>query len=137
MGDAFPPSAQRPALLDFVEALSCRDNALRRDGASMAGSAPSTPFPKASRCTFAAREFEEPPPGSQKWANAKKAMPFASVAHDGDSEGTPVIMDRLPAVDGAEVIRDKFGIPKKREVSAAEREGLRAIDLIGRRPPAS
>jgi hypothetical protein len=45
-------------------------------------------------------------------------------------------MDRLPAVDGAEVIRDKFGIPKKREVSAAERERLRAIDLIGRRPPA-
>ena len=29
--DMFPPTAQRPALLTLVEALGCRDNALRRD----------------------------------------------------------------------------------------------------------
>jgi len=28
---AYPPSVQRPALLDLVKALGCRDNALRRD----------------------------------------------------------------------------------------------------------
>ena len=31
MTDAFPPTRQRPALLELVKALGCRDNALRRD----------------------------------------------------------------------------------------------------------
>jgi hypothetical protein len=31
MTDAFPPTRQRPALLELVKALGCRDKALRRD----------------------------------------------------------------------------------------------------------
>lgn len=129
--DNFPPAKQRPALLALRDALGCRDNALRRDECGdwriegRFGHIYAIPE-GFQMCFRGAREFEEPPPGSQKWANAKKAMPFTSVAQDGDGEGT-LVMDRLPAAAPAKIIRDRFGVSRKREISDAERERLRTI----------
>jgi hypothetical protein len=137
--DAYPPTRQREALLKLVSALGCRDNALKRDECSdwavfgKLGHIHAIPgalnrpgaegFELYCRCTL---EFEEPAPGSQKWANCKKAMAFCEVTQDGDFEGM-LFLSRLPTFEEATIIRDKLGLPKKREVSEEEAERLRAM----------
>ena len=51
-------------------------------------------------------------------------MSFAKVTQDGDEEGC-LFMAGLPTESEAEAIRDKVGIPKKREVSEEELIRLR------------
>jgi hypothetical protein len=70
----------------------------------------------------ASPEFEEPTT-SQAWTWAKKALGFCVAANDSDWEGM-LFLDRLPTEEEAVIIRDKLGIPKKREVSEEERARL-------------
>jgi hypothetical protein len=141
MVDIYPPAKQREALLKLVEALGCRDACLRRDECGdwrIVGrfghiyAIPGTvdrPGVEGFQIYFrGAAEFEEPPKGSKAWAFAKKAMPFCELTNDGDDEGM-LFLDRLPAPEEAEIIRDKLHIAKKREVSAGELERLRAMSL--------
>jgi hypothetical protein len=129
MGDRYPPSVQRPALLKLVEALGSRPAALRRDECGdwrvMGRLGHIYAVPEGFQICFrGAPEFEEPPPGSKAWGFAKTAMqPFVIVTQDGDSEGV-MAMSRLPTEGEAEIIRAKLGIAKKREISDSERARL-------------
>jgi hypothetical protein len=123
MTDIYPPTRQREALLKLIEALGCRDACLRRDECgdwAVLGkqghiyAIPGTlDRPKAEGFQIyfrGAPKFEEPA-DSKAWTWAKKWLkPFCEVTNDGDTE--------------AEIIRDKLGIPKKREVSEEERARL-------------
>jgi|SRR6516162_3692302 hypothetical protein len=139
MSDSYPPPRQRETLLKLVEALGCRDNVLRRDECSdwmikgKLGHIYAVPGtldrPKAEGFQIyfrGAPEFEEPTTG-KAWTYAKQALkPFCAVTQDGDWEGL-LFLDRLPTKEEAEIVRNKLGVPKKREISDAERERLRAM----------
>jgi hypothetical protein len=138
MTDKYPPAVQRPALLKLVEALGCREAALRRDecgdwringkygyiyavpGIPWGGMEKTEGFQIYYR---GAEEFGEPST-SRGWTFAKEAMSFCRVTQDGDSEGL-LFLDRLPTLPEAEIIRDKLWIAKKREVGEEELARLR------------
>jgi hypothetical protein len=138
--DIYPPKVQREALLKLVEALGCRDAALRRDecgdwavkgrcghiyavpGTTAHGFPPGEGFQIYFR---GAEEFGEPL-SSKGWPYAKRALLFCKVTQDGDDEGM-LFLDRLPTEIEAALIRDKLGVPKKREIGEAEFERLRAM----------
>jgi hypothetical protein len=140
MSDEFPSSAERAKLLELAEALGCREAALRRDECgdwrvkgergwiyAVSGSLDERGREGFQLVVMPDGEFGDPPKGSKEWAWAKKDMArFAALQNDGDGEGA-VFMFRLPTAAGAAMIRDRLGIPKKREVSAAERDRLRAM----------
>jgi hypothetical protein len=81
---------------------------------------------------------------ARPWGYAKKAMSFAKVTHDGDEEGC-LFLAGLPTESGAEAIRDKVGIPKKREergradqasrIRRCERVRAPGTAFAGRPPP--
>ena len=127
----------REALIKLVEALGCWDRALRRDECgdwAVFGklgyiyAVPGTldrPKTNGFQIYFrGAEEFGEI--STLAWTWAKKALSFCQVTSDGDTEGF-LFMDRLPTAAESEIIRDKLGIRKKREISDDERERLRAI----------
>ena len=130
MADIYPPVRQRPALLELVKALGCRDSALRRDECgdwriegrsghiyAVPGSLdrPETPGFQ----IYVERE------SVREWSFAKKALkPFANLTNDGDDDGM-LFLDRLPTADEAEVIRQYIGIAKKRVLSETELARLR------------
>jgi hypothetical protein len=60
---------------------------------------------------------------------ARAALKFAKVTQDGDGEGFLKI-DRLPTEAEGHIIRDKLGIPKKRQSSEEEIARLRAAAPI-------
>jgi hypothetical protein len=65
---------------------------------------------------------------------AKRNLMFCRLTQDGTGEGI-FRLDRLPTREKAETIRDILVIPKKREISDAERERLRAMaSLLQSRP---
>ena len=150
MTDKYPPTVQRPALLKLVEALGCRDAALRRDECGdwrINGkhghiyAVPGIPWGgmmEGFQLYFrGASEFEEAI-SSQAWTWAKKALAFCRVTQDGDVEGM-LFLDRLPTPEEAEIIRDKLRIPKRaefgEEVMVQKREGMqKARERLGRRP---
>jgi hypothetical protein len=130
---------QRIALMKLVEALACRAAALRRDECGdwrvvgKFGHIHAVPGALNEPCREGfliffrgSAEFGEPPKGSKAWAFAKQAMSFATVASDGDAEGM-MFLDRLPTADEAAIIRNRLGIQKKRRISDAEAERLRAM----------
>jgi hypothetical protein len=138
MADKYPPAVQRPALLRLVEALGCREAALRRDecgdwringkygyiyavpGIPWGGMTKTEGFQIYFR---GAGGFEERTT-SQAWKYAKEAMLFAKVTQDGGTEGL-LFLARLPTPEEAEIIRDKLWIAKKRQVSEKELTRLR------------
>jgi hypothetical protein len=142
MTDKYPPSVQRPELLKLVEALGCREAALRRDecgdwringkygyiyavpGMTVHGLPPGEGFQIYYR---GAAEFEEPST-SRGWTFAKEAMSFAKVTQDGDMEGM-LFLDRLPTRVEGEIIRDKLWIAKKPERSEGELARLRGYSF--------
>ena len=65
------------------------------------------------------------------WTWAKKKMPFAQVAQDGDAEGV-LRMSRLPTRAEADAIRSYLGIAKRRVLSEVELARLRSIGVRGR-----
>jgi hypothetical protein len=124
--------------LRLAEALGCRDNAVRRDERGdwrVVGkfghiyAVPGTlDRPKAEGFQIyfrGAPEFEERL-DTKAWTWAKKGLAFCEVTNDGDEEGM-LFLDRLPTADEALITRDKLGISKKREISEAEAERLRAM----------
>jgi hypothetical protein len=141
--DIFPPARQRPALLDFAQALGSREGALRRDEcgdwriAGRFGHIYAVPGSLGRPDTPGFQIFIS---GSGRWwANAKAAFrPFADLANDGADEGVHFVF-RLPIAAEAEVIRHYVGVAKKAEYSdevlAQKREqALRARALIGQKP---
>jgi len=58
------------------------------------------------------------------WGFAKKALAFCTVTQDGDDEGF-LRLTRLPTPAEAEIIRDKLGIRKKKELSEDHLKALR------------
>ena len=120
--DKFYPALQRPAMLAFASALGSRESALRRDAVgdwSITGArghvyAAPNGWQVFVTCRSAAG-----------WTRAKKALAAARVCNDGDDEGA-FIFDRLPTPAEAALIRYYCGIPKKREVGAAELSRLRS-----------
>ncbi len=143
MGDSYPPAKQRPALLELVKALGCRDNALRRDECG-----DWAVFGKHGHIYAVPGSLDRPKtPGFQimvmgwtarGWNAAKGALAFAELTNDGDSEGA-LFLDRLPTPSEAEVIRHYLGVAKKAEYSdevlARKREAmLMASALKGKKP---
>lgn len=138
MADKYPPTVQRPALLKLVEALGCRDAALRRDECGDWRINGKHGYIYAVPGGFqiyyrGAPEFEEG--GPQAWTWAKKLLSFAVVTQDGDTEGM-LFLGRLPTPAEAEIIRDKLHIKKRAEFSdevlAQKRERmLKARESLG------
>jgi hypothetical protein len=137
MTDRYPPLRQREALLKFVEALGCRDAALRRDENSdwrIKGkhgwiyAVPGTLDRPETEGFLIYYSGPEHIGSARGWTFAKRAFEgFGCVTtQDGDDEGI-VFLDRLPTAAEAEIIRDKLRITKKREISDAELERLRAL----------
>jgi hypothetical protein len=134
MSDIYPPTMQRPALLELVKALGARDNSLRRDDCGDWAI-----FGKHGHIYAVPGSLDRPKtPGFQImvvgefssgrwWGAAKRALaPFAGLTNDGDDEGA-LFLDRLPTPDEAETIRHYVGIAKKRILSEAELDRLRAF----------
>jgi hypothetical protein len=131
MVDRYPPTVQRPALLKFLEALGCRDAALRRDECSdwringKQGHIYSVP--EGFQLIFFARngvtEWDGAGPHMEDYTRAKRNLVFCRLMQDGTGEGI-FLLDRLPTKEEAEDIRDILVIPKKREVSDEERARL-------------
>jgi hypothetical protein len=107
---------------DLVKALGCWDRAYRRDECGdwmiegKQGHIYAHPEGFYLYCS----------PGSVRaWGFAKKALAFCVVTQDGDDEGF-FRLARLPTVAEAEIIRDKLGIRKKKELSEDHLKALRA-----------
>jgi hypothetical protein len=66
------------------------------------------------------------------WTNTKRRLSFCTVTQDCDDEGC-LRLHQLPTPEQATVIRDILGIQKRREVSAAELERLKAF-AFARKP---
>jgi hypothetical protein len=144
MPDHFPPTVQRPALLELVKALGCRDNALRRDECSdwrvNGKQGHIYAVPEGFQLCFFARngvnEYDGDGPHIEDYIRAKRALIFCRLAQDGTGEGI-FFLDRSPTPEEAEIIRETFDIAKKRIVSEAELERLRAAGFSKRQPAPS
>ena len=138
MAGRYPPSKQRPALLAFAAALNSSPMALRRDGCgdwSVNGrhghvyAIPGT-LDEPGREGFLLYCAD----GSvRRWGATKKALGFARVTQDGAEEGL-FFLDRLPTAAEAEVIRDRLGVRKRRDISDEQRAALRERLLRGFQP---
>ena len=122
MHDTFPPTEQRAALLVIAEAIGSRSSALRRDECS------DWRINGRRGHIYAAHEgtYIYFMGSARGWTLAKAALSFAKVLQDGDQEGF-LFLDRPPTNAEGDIIRDKLGIPKKRELSAEELARLRAL----------
>jgi hypothetical protein len=58
------------------------------------------------------------------WTFSKRALGFAKLTNDGDDEGM-LFLDRLPTAAEAEIIRDRLGIRKRRDLSEETLAALR------------
>ena len=132
MAEIYPSKVQREALLKCVEALGCRDAALRRDECGdwrisgkqgwICAVPGSLDRPKTTGFQIYVQRQSV-----REWSYTKKAFkPFAAVTNDGDEAGM-LFLDRLPNVDEAEVIRQYVGIAKKRVMSEEERVRLASM----------
>jgi hypothetical protein len=137
MADKYPPSAQRAALLDFVDAAGCGSSALRRDeygdwrvegryghiyavpGLLREGLRDRQGFLIFLSCA----SYEA---ASRAWAFAKEGMSFAVLIADGDDEGI-FFLDRVPTGSEAAIILRRVGIRRRRTITDAERERLLTI----------
>jgi hypothetical protein len=123
--DIFPPTKQRPALLDFAHAIGSRSRVLRRDECGdwrING--------KRGYIYAVPGGFQLCYIGTERsWRYARAAVSFARVTLDCDGEGF-LMIDRLPTDAEGDVIRDKLGIPKKRQSSEEEIARLRAAAPI-------
>jgi hypothetical protein len=145
MTDIYPPAVQRPALLKLVEALGCREAALRRDECGdwrINGeyghiyAIPGTiDRPKDEGFQIFVLNGES----VRQWSAVKSAMlPFTDITNNGDTEGA-FFLDRLPTPNEAAIIRRYVGIRKRREDSEETLAALKArpsnFGFQARRPP--
>jgi hypothetical protein len=140
--DKFPPSLQRPALLEFAHALDSRPSALRRDengdwringrGGHIYA------VPEGFQIFVLNEKLEAGLAGrwtSRGWTSAKSALDFARLVNDGDDEGA-FILDRLPSPSEAAILRRYCMVPKRvslGEEELARRRELAAVNLGGYR----
>lgn len=142
MVDQYPPTVQRAALLKLVEALGCRDAALRRDECGdwringkygHISAVPGIPWGGMEKIEGfqiyyrGAAELGEPST-SRGWTFAKETLGFCTVTQDGDAEGM-LFLGRLPSPQEAEIIRDKVWIAKKRELGQHDLDRLRRFSF--------
>lgn len=121
--DKFPPSAQRPALLAFVEAIGCRDRALRRDDCGDWRVNGRTGHVYAVPEGFQVFIIS----GSARlWGAAKKALDGVKLCNDGDEEGG-FLFTELPTRSQVAALRRYAGIAKKRTLSDEELVRLRRL----------
>jgi hypothetical protein len=127
MGDTYETAAEaeadRAQQRAMLTTLSASDRALRRDECGVwriAGTrgAIHTWGDGKSWVLFVTARSE------RHWTWLKRKLGFCQVTQDGDGEGC-LRLHQLPSPDQAAVIRDVLGIPKRREVTAAELERLR------------
>jgi hypothetical protein len=138
--DLFRPSLQRPALLEFAQALNSRPSALRRDECGdwrINGRGGHVyAVPGAFQVVVLCEKLEAGLAGrwtSQGWTYAKRALDFARLVNDGDDEGV-FILDRLPSPAEAAILRRYCMIPKRMELGEEElarRRELAAVNLGG------
>ena len=114
----------RETLLPLLEALNCRRTCLHRDECGdwaifgLKGHLYAVPE--------GFQMFVTGWGGARKWFEAKKALAFAKVTQDGDNEGG-LIFSCLPTPERATSIRRYCAIPKRRELSDAERNRLKTM----------
>jgi hypothetical protein len=108
--DLYPSTKQRAALRKLASALNSSSTALRIDECGD------------PRINGAHGHVYAVPGGYQifvttetprQWSSAKKALGFAKVCNDGDTEGA-LILPRLPSPAEAALIRQYLGIRKRR-----------------------
>jgi hypothetical protein len=136
MTDIYPPTMQRPALLELAKALIARDNSLRRDECSdwrISGKHGHIYAIPGSLNRPGVLGFQLMVMGwtANGWNRAKKALAFADLTNDGDDEGV-LFLDRLPTPEEAEVIRHYLGLAKKAEFSDEVLAQLRERALTAR-----
>jgi hypothetical protein len=134
--DKFPPTAQRKALLKFQAALNSSPSALRRDECgdpritgthghiyAVPGTIerPHSLRGQAKRPAYTLFVMTETP---RAWTFARRALSFAEVIADGDTEGA-LFMDRTPTPTEATAIRKATGIRKRRVLSEEHKALLR------------
>lgn len=137
MGDIYPPSVQRPALLAFAKACNNRASALRRDECGDWAIFGSNGHIYAVPEGFQLMVGCDPEPrwsSARGWESAKRRLSFAKVTQDGDEEGA-LILDRLPTPKEAEEIRLILGIAKRVEYSEDALAAKRAQFLTVRQAP--
>jgi hypothetical protein len=144
--DKFPPTAQRKALLKLATALNSSPTALRRDECGdwringSSGHVYAIPSALARQGTIAQPRSGAQPSRkgfaiyvmtetSRQWTFAQRALSFATLMQDGDTEGS-MFLDRLPTKDEADIIRKAVGIRKRRSFSPEHIEKLRAGALL-------
>jgi hypothetical protein len=138
MADIFPPTKQRPALLELAEALDSRPGALRRDecgdwaifgrrghiyAVPLIGPeevARGVPITVGYQLVVGTDIEHESGNCVRRWSTYKR-LSFCQVTQDGDEEGC-LILDRLPTKAEGAIIRDVVGIPKARHLSEEQRE---------------
>jgi hypothetical protein len=128
--DRYPYAKQRKALLAFAKALNSAPKALRSDECG------DPRITGAQGHVYAVRGTIDRPrhPGyslhvmtetARQWGAASRALSFAQVMQDGDTEGS-MFLDRLPTPSEATTIRRYLGVNKRRELSPETVEKLRA-----------
>lgn len=123
------PRYGREALLPLLESLNCRRTCLHRDECGDWGI-----FGLKGHLYAVPEGFQMFIMGCgsmRKWTAAKQALAFAKVTQDGDDEGG-MIFQALPTPDQAERIRRYCAIPKRRELSDAERDRLKTMGAAHR-----
>src|SRR6185312_10766361 len=121
MSDIFPPTKQRPALLKLAAALGSRPSALRRDECGDWRIEGHQGYVYAVPGGFSIFVLTET---ARAWTYAQRALSFATLAQDGDTEGS-LFLDRLPTNEEAKIIRRACGIPKRVERSEATIAAMR------------
>jgi len=123
--DIYPPTKQRPRLLELAKVLKSRSIALHRDECGdwaihgKFGRVFAVPIGVKGRA-FEDEGFQLVVDGlTTQWNNrADRAfIAFGATGVDGQR-----ILDRLPSADEAVEIRHYLGIPKKPEINEAERQ---------------
>jgi hypothetical protein len=136
--DIYPPSVQRPALLELAEALDSRAAQLRRDEcgdwAIFGKNGHIYAVPEGFQLVIGTDIEHEMTNSARQWSADKKRLNFCQVTQDGDEEGC-LILDRLPTKAEGAIIRDVVGIPKARHLSDEHREKLIAAGAQGRFQP--
>jgi hypothetical protein len=121
LSDLFPPSTQRPRLLEFRQAIRARAASLRRDECgdwAISGRLGHVyALPEGFQLVVSTNERPK------RWTSIKKRLAFCRITQDGGDEGC-LILDRLPNRAEGEFIREAFGIRKAPALSDAAKAKL-------------
>jgi hypothetical protein len=129
MADIFPPSVQRPRLLELLKALDARASCLRRDEcgdwAIFGRLGHIYAVPEGYQLLVTTDE------SPRRWTGVKKRLGFCRLSQDGDDEGS-LFLNRLPTEFEAAIKREALCIPKARHLSEEQRSKLIAAGARGR-----